>query len=61
MHTMTFDAGDTILSEGEAGDTAFLIVSGSVEVSIGEGTKSKSVGTQSSRTSGASAAPKSSA
>ncbi len=45
MHTMRFDAGDTILSEGEAGDTAFLIVSGSVEVSIGEGTKSRSVGT----------------
>ena len=38
-------AGDTILSEGEAGDTAFLIVAGSVEVSIGEGAKAKSVGT----------------
>lgn len=34
----------TILSEGEAGDTAFLIIAGSVEVSIGEGAKLKSVG-----------------
>ena len=39
------DAGQTILAEGEAGDTAFLIVSGSVEVSVGEGAKAKTVGT----------------
>jgi CRP-like cAMP-binding protein len=45
MQTVKFTAGDTILSEGEAGDTAFLIVTGSVEVSIGEGAKAKSVGT----------------
>ena len=45
MQTVKFNAGDTILSEGEAGDTAFLIVAGSVEVSIGEGAKAKSVGT----------------
>ena len=32
-------------SEGEAGDTAFLIVSGSVEVSIGAGAKAKKVET----------------
>ncbi len=45
MQTVKFNAGDTILSEGEAGDTAFLIIAGSVEVSIGEGAKTKSVGT----------------
>ena len=45
MQTIKFNAGDTILSEGEAGDTAFLIIAGSVEVSIGEGAKAKSVGT----------------
>lgn len=45
MQTVTFKAGDTILSEGEEGDSAFLIVSGSVEVVIGEGSKAKAVGT----------------
>src|SRR4249920_1066150 len=45
MQTIKFNAGETILSEGEAGDTAFLIVAGSVEVSIGEGAKAKTVGT----------------
>jgi alkyl hydroperoxide reductase subunit AhpC/uncharacterized protein (DUF924 family) len=45
MQTVKFNAADTILSEGEAGDTAFLIVAGSVEVSIGEGANAKSVGT----------------
>jgi CRP-like cAMP-binding protein len=45
MRTVKFKAGDTILSEGEAGDTAFLIVTGSVEVSIGEGAKARNVGT----------------
>jgi CRP-like cAMP-binding protein len=45
MQTIKFNAGDTILSEGEAGDTAFLIVAGSVEVRIGEGAKAKSVAT----------------
>src|SRR4029077_18901956 len=34
-----------ILSEGEAGDTAFLIIAGSVEVRIGKGAKDKSVRT----------------
>jgi hypothetical protein len=34
-----------ILSEGEAGDTAFLIIAHSVEVRIGEGAKDKSVET----------------
>ena len=45
MHSVTFNAGEAILSEGEDGDSAFLIVAGSVEVSIGEGAKAKSVGT----------------
>ena len=45
MQTVKFDAGEKILSEGEAGDTAFLIVAGSVEVSVGEGARAKSVGT----------------
>ena len=41
MQTVKFKAGDTILSEGEAGDTAFLITAGSVGVSIGEGQRAK--------------------
>src|SRR5215471_6349583 len=45
MQTVNFRAGETIISEGEDGNTAFLIVSGSVEVSIGEETKAKTVGT----------------
>jgi CRP-like cAMP-binding protein len=46
MRTVTFKAGDTIFTEGaEQGDTAFLIVNGSVEVSIGQGAKAKNLGT----------------
>ena len=45
MQTVKFKAGETIISEGEAGDTAFLIVSGSVEVSVGQGAEVKSVAT----------------
>jgi alkyl hydroperoxide reductase subunit AhpC/uncharacterized protein (DUF924 family)/CRP-like cAMP-binding protein len=45
MPTVKFRAGDTILSQGEDGNTAFLIVSGSVEVSVGRGTAAKIVGT----------------
>jgi len=45
MQTMTFKAGDTIISEGGEGNTAFLITSGSVEVSVGQGTKAKALGT----------------
>lgn len=45
MQTVNFQAGDTILSEGESGDTAFLIVSGSVEVSIGAGARKRIIGT----------------
>ena len=45
MQTVKFSAGDTILTEGEDGNTAFLILKGSVEVSVGEGAKVKTVGT----------------
>lgn len=45
MQTMTFRAGDTILAEGEFGDTAFLIVSGTVDVRIGSGPKAKHLAT----------------
>ena len=44
MQTARFHAGDTIIAEGEAGDTAFLIVAGSVEVIIGTGAAAKSLG-----------------
>ena len=37
MQTVAFRAGDVIIREGEEGDAAFFIVSGSVEVLIGEG------------------------
>ena len=43
MRTVRFRFGETIISEGTDGDTAFLIVSGSVEVSVGQGAQSKSV------------------
>ena len=36
MQTITFKAGETIVREGEEGDTGFLIEAGSVEVLIGE-------------------------
>lgn len=45
MQTAKFSAGNTILSEGEVGDTAFLIIAGSVEVSLGHGAKAKRVAT----------------
>jgi len=45
LHIVNFRAGDTILSEGEDGTTAFLIVSGSVEVSIGQEANAKTVAT----------------
>ncbi len=45
MQTVKFRAGDTIISEGEDGNTAFLIVSGSVEVGVGREAKAKTVGT----------------
>lgn len=45
MQTVKFNTGDTVLSEGEDGDTAFYILKGSVEVAIGQGAKARSVGT----------------
>jgi CRP/FNR family cyclic AMP-dependent transcriptional regulator len=44
MQAVTFNAGDTIIAEGDQGDTAFFIIKGSVEVSIGQGVKAKTVG-----------------
>ena len=45
MQSVTFKSGETILAEGEEGDTAFLIVGGSVEVSVGAGPDAKTIGT----------------
>lgn len=45
MRTVTFNAGDTILFEGDVGDTAYSINRGSVEVLIGKGEKARSIGT----------------
>lgn len=45
MKSVKYKPGDTILTEGEDGDTAFLIIDGSVEVSVGAGTKPRTVGT----------------
>ena len=45
MQTVKFRAGETIISDGEDGNTAFLIVSGSVAVSVGQEAKAKTVGT----------------
>jgi CRP-like cAMP-binding protein len=44
MQTVAFKAGDTIIAQGDNGDTAFFIVTGSVEVSIGQGKKAKTLG-----------------
>ena len=45
MQTVKLRAGDTIISEGDDGNTAFLIVSGSVQVSVGKEPKAKLVAT----------------
>lgn len=45
MKSVKFNPGDTILTEGEDGDSAFLVVDGSVEVSVGAGSQAKAVGT----------------
>jgi CRP/FNR family cyclic AMP-dependent transcriptional regulator len=45
MQKVVFAAGDTILTEGEDGRTAYLLVSGKVEVTVGTGAKAKSVAT----------------
>jgi len=43
MRTLNFRAGDTIISEGETGGTAYLINSGSVKVTVGEGASARTV------------------
>ena len=45
VQTVRFAAGDRIITEGEAGDAAYVIVAGTVEVSVGEGGKAKALGT----------------
>jgi CRP/FNR family cyclic AMP-dependent transcriptional regulator len=45
MQKVVFAAGDTILTEGEEGRTAYLLVSGKVEVTVGAGAKAKAVAT----------------
>lgn len=45
MQTVKFNAGETILSEGEIGSTAYLITAGTVKVTFGKGTKAKSIAT----------------
>ena len=44
MQNVAFKAGETIIREGEDGDTAFFIVSGVVDVTVGRGDKAKLVG-----------------
>jgi CRP/FNR family transcriptional regulator, cyclic AMP receptor protein len=44
MQNVAFKAGDTIIREGDEGDTAFFIVSGAVDVTIGQGAKARIVG-----------------
>ncbi len=44
MRTVKFSSGDTILTEGEEGNTAFLIVEGSVDVTVGDEADARSVG-----------------
>jgi CRP/FNR family transcriptional regulator, cyclic AMP receptor protein len=45
MQTVKFKAGENILTEGDEGNTAFLILEGSVDVTIGKDAKAKTVGT----------------
>src|SRR6187399_2550785 len=45
MQTLMFRSGETIISEGTDGHTAFLIVVGSVEVTLGQGIQSRTVAT----------------
>jgi CRP/FNR family transcriptional regulator, cyclic AMP receptor protein len=44
MQNVTFKAGDTIMREGDEGDTAFFIVSGAVDVIVGRGDEAAVVG-----------------
>ena len=44
MQKVAFKAGDTIIREGDEGDTAFFIVSGAVDVAVGRGANPTIVG-----------------
>jgi CRP/FNR family transcriptional regulator, cyclic AMP receptor protein len=44
MQNVAFKAGDTIICEGDEGDTAFFIVSGAVDVVVGRGASARTVG-----------------
>ena len=44
MHNVSFKAGETIIAEGEEGDTAFFIISGAVDVTVGRGANASVVG-----------------
>ena len=45
MKKVVYEAGETILSEGEYGNTAYLLTRGSVDVLVGDGAKAKRVAT----------------
>jgi CRP-like cAMP-binding protein len=44
MQNVAFKAGETIIRAGDEGDTAFFIVSGSVDVVVGQGDRASAVG-----------------
>ncbi|MFT7531147.1 MAG: CRP/FNR family cyclic AMP-dependent transcriptional regulator [Gammaproteobacteria bacterium] len=43
MTTRQFKAGETIIIEGESGDSAYLVLTGSVQISVGQDKKKKNV------------------
>lgn len=45
MTTMTYNPGAIVIAEGDAGDSAFMILRGSAEVIVGDGKKAKTVAT----------------
>ena len=45
MQAVMYKAGETIIAEGEEGHVAFFIVTGSVEVFIGQGARTRAIGT----------------
>ena len=45
MQAVAFKAGDTIIREGDEGATAYFIVTGEVEILVGEEDAARSVGT----------------
>jgi CRP-like cAMP-binding protein len=44
MHHVQFEPGEVIIREGDEGNAAFFIVSGAVEIIVGQGAKAKIVG-----------------